>query len=245
MKRESGLTLIDSVVVLIVLSLAISLAAAGLDFNQVGDVQLRSAKNQRDIIQSMTTYASGNNNRFPGVMKSGEEIDISASGVFQILLNENHITGEQAINPMEDIEPWQKDQKVTTEHISYAILDIHIPEGRNNRLREWRPSSVPLAVVLSDRNTGTEDGYASVYTPFTGQEKWAGDAGRSDGHVSFEISPVVTVTKYGSAASNDDDHLFESNGDSDALMTFFKDEDGKEKPIAARPVPQVDDNQSE
>ena len=245
MTRESGFTLIEAVIVLIVLGLAISLAFAGLDFNQVGELQLKSANNQRDIIQSMSTYASGNNNRFPGVMKSGEVVDVSASGVFQILFDENHITGRQVINPMEDVEPWQEEQKVTTDHLSYAILDIHLTEGRPNRLREWRPGTVTLAVVLSDRNTGAEDGYASVYTPFTGQEKWAGDAAWNDGHVSFEVSPIISDTKYGSAAFNDEDHLFESSGDSDAMMTFFKDEDGNETPIAARPVPQMDDDKDD
>lgn len=225
-------------VVTLAVGAAMTLALAGLDEQRRNELELDSLTQLRGIHQQMVVFASGNKERwFPGVNENGEVIDVSASAVFQIMLDRNDFTGGYVISPMEQLEPGQKDQKVTTDNISYAILDVHGLAGRSNRLREWRDTINTRAAVLSDRNTGAEDGYASVWTPFADSDGWSGGVVWNDNHAAMESSPVLQDTKYSRGEANAEDHLFESDGESDALMTFYKDDEGEEQPVAARPVP--------
>ncbi len=237
MRRETGYALVEMFVAIVAVGLAITLATAGLDEQKRDKLKRRSVTQVRGIIQSLVTYGGVNTEWYPGVTAEGEVIDVSPTGVFQILLENNSFSGEYAISPMEDLAPWQPNQKVTADNLSYAILDVDISAGKTDRFREWRQTINTRAIAVSDRNTGAEDGYASVWTPHVDGEGWSGGIGRNDGSASHEASPILNNTKYGRGDANEHDHLFESQGGSDALMTFSKDEDGKEAPVAARAVP--------
>jgi type II secretory pathway pseudopilin PulG len=237
MRRETGYTLVEMSVVTLVIATAMSLALAGLDQQGLSERKAESLRRLRGIHQQMVVFASDNKEWFPGVNEKGEVIEASASGVVQIMLDGNYFMGKHVISPMEQLEPGQKGQEVTTDNISYAILDFHGLDKKSDRFREWRSTINSSAAVLSDRNTGAEDGYASVWTPFADAVGWSGGVVRNDNSAIMEATPVVLNTRYGRGKVNAEDHLFESEGESDALMTFHKDGEGKEQPVAARLVP--------
>ena len=245
MRPRTGYTLIEVCVVILTIGMALTLAVAGLDEQKLRKLQLRSTTQVRGFVQCLVTYGGGNREWYPGVTTEGEVVDVSTTGVFKALLESNAFSGEYAISPMEDLEPWRPDQELTTDNLSYAILDVDISAGKTERFSEWRQTINTQAAVVSDRNTGAEDGYASVWTAHVEGDGWSGGVGRNDGSASHEMSPVLDNTKYGRGDLNQQDHLFESEGGSDALMTFFKDEEGKEIPIAARPKPQDDGDPDE
>lgn len=245
MKRGTGYTLVEVCVVILAIGMAITLATAGLDEQKRNKLQLRNTTQVRGIIQSMVTHGSDNGEYYPGLDAQGKVIDVSTAGVFQIMLENNAFTGEYAISPVEDLKPWRAGRKATVDNLSYAILDVDISAGKTDRFKEWRQTINTQAVTISDRNTGAEDGYASVWTPHVQAKGWSGSVGRNDGSASFEMSPVLDDTKYGHGDLNEHDHLFESKGGSDALMTFFKDDEGKETPVPARNKSQTDGDPSE
>jgi hypothetical protein len=245
MRHGTGYALVEICVVILAIATALTLTAAGLNEQRLNKLQLRSTTQVRGIVQSLVTYGGGNREWYPGVTTEGEVIDVSPTGVFKALLDNNSFSGKYAISPMENLEPWQPDQVLTTDNLSYAILDVDVSAGLTDRFREWRQTINSKAAVVSDRNTGAENGYASVWTPHVEGEGWSGGVGRNDGSASHELSPILDKTKYGHGDVNERDHLFESEGESDALMTFFKDKQGKEKIVAARPVPQDAEEQGE
>lgn len=238
MRREAGHTCIGAMVAVLAIATAVSLALAGIDKHRVRDMQVTSVTQLRGITQAMVAYAAGNRDYFPGLNADGEVVDVSACGVFQVLLDGNYFKGKYAVSPMEDLEPWQPGQHVATDQISFAILDIYGLKEHDGRRHEWRTTINSQAAILSDRNTRAEGGYASVWTPYSEKAGWLGGVAWGDARASFHTSPEMGETRYGVGGPNKDDHLFESDDTFDALMTFFKDEEGEEKIVEARPVPE-------
>ncbi|MEM9347529.1 MAG: hypothetical protein AAGB26_13015, partial [Planctomycetota bacterium] len=79
------------------------------------------------------TYASGNQNWFPGLNEFGEDERITVEQRFQILMDEDYITPEYAISPSETemIMAWEGGGRVhedkapvTKANYSYAMLQI-------------------------------------------------------------------------------------------------------------------------
>ncbi len=104
-------------------------------------------------------------------------------------------------------------------HYSYAMLDIHadpdnatqVAEDAKGRGAEWRATLNSQAIVLSDRNTGTDadQKVQSIHTDDPGD--WRGSVLWNDNHVAFESSQYFE-TKFGEGGLIDGtDNLFADN----------------------------------
>ncbi|MEM9020924.1 MAG: hypothetical protein AAGC44_10205 [Planctomycetota bacterium] len=115
-------------------------------------------------------------------------------------------------------------------HYSYAMLSINGEPGRSPdappRAAEWTQSVNPMAIVLSDRNTGSgtsDTQVRSIHTDDPGD--WKGSVGWNDNSVMFEQSHDRFETKYG-GTRNLSDNLFNDDGTAaaDALMVVDADD---------------------
>jgi len=238
--KRTGFRLTDAIAAMAVLFVAVPMLFAAMGQQRLAKLQMQNTTQVRGIVQCLVTYGGSNHEYYPGSDAKGNVIDVSPTGVYQALLDNNSFSSKYLISPIEDLKPWRPDDELTHDNFSFAILDVDPAQGNENRLREWRQTINTQAVVVSDRNTGAEEGYASIWTPHVEQDGWVGSLGRNDGSAQYVSSPVIDETLYGRSGKNEDDHLFESDSDGDALMTFFKDEDGREQPVAARAVPAED-----
>jgi len=177
----------------------------------------------RMIHQSFVTYAAvnkqgGQDGWFPGCDPTGQVTESSPASRFQILLEGNYITPDDVINPADrDSQPWNGQGDLTAENFSYAMLEI---DNTGERHAEWSETFNPLAVVVSDRNTGidTDENVSSVWSPTAGS--WAGSVIYNDNSVSLHTSHIHTHLRYGQAEMIDEDNLFakDTTDDSDALL---------------------------
>ncbi len=115
----------------------------------------------------------------------------------------------------------------TVSHYSFAMLSIDGEPGSapdaDYRAEEWAYSYNSQAVVMSDRNLGTDatagvqSNYATKPGEFRGSVLW------NDGHVTFEETHILE-TRYGSgpvyvdADGEPTDNLFLPQGDDDAYL---------------------------
>jgi hypothetical protein len=115
----------------------------------------------------------------------------------------------------------------TVSHYSFAMLSIDGEPGSapdaDYRAEEWAYSYNSQAVVMSDRNLGTDatagvqSNYATKPGEFRGSVLW------NDGYVTFEETHILE-TRYGSGPVHVDadgeptDNLFLPQGDDDAYL---------------------------
>ncbi len=172
------------------LSLVLPAVAAADD---PGD-RMQSNTQLRGFLQGCVMYAVDNGNWFPQMSNQGVVQDPGTNaGVYAILLEQDYIPGTWAISPRETLEPWagawDADAPVTSGHLSYATLKLD-PVGTaadtlTPRNQTWRSDANPQAIAASDRNTGTADHPASVWTTDR-QPGWRGSVCWMDGHTTFE-----------------------------------------------------------
>lgn len=181
--------------------------------------RMQNATQLRGIHQGLVAYANSNKNWYPGINELGEDGMISVEERFQILIADNYITPDWAINPLETepVQEWDDFgaidvQPMTAENYSYSMLQI--PKAGERRV-EWSQTLNEYAIVLSDRNTGTPRKPSSIHTDEPGG--WRGQVLWNDNRVDFEDGPVFE-TRYGEGELNKQDHLFRSGGRDDALL---------------------------
>ena len=213
------------VAVLVVLMLALILPIGN-------EVQARSyySSQLRGIHQGLVTYANSNKNWFAGIDTDGNDAGISIEERYYILLEGDYFTPEYAISPHEDnsiIHEWSGAGAVTQDNYSYAMLQVPNPGARRE---EWQQSLNSQAIVVADRNVGTQiDTFGiqshsyhtrtSTYgcTSTSRQvDHWVGNVLWNDNHVEF-LETDSPDTQYG-VVSNTSDNLFRSTGDNDALL---------------------------
>ena len=226
--RPRGFTLVETVVVIAVVLLvlgAVLLLSAGNFFGgrRAPHRQLQNATQLRGIHQGMVIYAQGNKvggatGYFPGLDASGYPLDVTVEHRFQVLLEADAFTPEYLINP-DDVSKVAWDPKagvpLISGNYSYAILDISEPGGRRE---EWAETLNTQAIVLSDRNIGS-DADAKVQSIWSDPGEWRGNVVRNDNSTSFELDVGDFETRYGSSkVINLGDNLFASPGTDDALM---------------------------
>lgn len=204
----------------------------------------------RGIHQALVTYSNSNKNHFPGLDPKGNILadslnDTGLSGDgdtvearYWIMLDGGFFTPEYAISPSEndsrvtEYDPgtgrhsnpvvWDN----TTRHFSYAMLSIDGTPGRPptaaGRAYEWTQTLNTNAIVVSDRNTGSNAmaGVQSIHTQTRGD--WKGTVLWNDNHVGFEQGQYFE-TRYGTGSYRDPptytrDNLFEAAADDDAYM---------------------------
>lgn len=158
---------------------------------------------------------------------------------YWILLDGDYFTPEYGISPSETenivtydrgrdkiAAPVQWNRAV--KHYSYAMLDIHadpnnpkvVAKDAAGRGQEWAQTLNSQAIVLSDRNIGTDTG-RNVQSIHSRRSEWTGSVLWNDNHVAFESS-MFLETKFANGGLHDGDP-----GDgADGLFTSEKDANG-------------------
>lgn len=216
--RTHGFTLLELAIAVIIVVIAVILLLPVLGGSRQGP-QMKSNMHVRAIQQSLVIFSQGNGQWYPGFDKHGTILDATVEGRYQIILNAAYFGGEYMISPRENKVTWTTGP-VTSANYSFAMLDIDAGGGR---AAEWRQTLNQHAVVLSDRNIGS-DAHGNVDSLH--QQKpgsWQGSVGWNDNHVRFESSHELANTQYGAATPNPLDNLFEDAGGDDAYMIYTGD----------------------
>ena len=225
--------------------------------------RMQNSTQLRGIHQALVTFANANKDQFAGfdsrgqILANGNETTGNSGdgdtvqARYWILLEGDFFTPEYAISPSEvanvfearqdgnqvEVIKWDDDVK----HYSYAMLGIKGNAGQKpdaafkGRGQEWRTTLNTQAIVLTDRNSGTNatDQVESIHTGDRGD--WQGGVLWNDNHVGFEMYQYFE-TKYGNGRLNVDDfdtptdNLFSSDADPagdvgmDALMVIGGDD---------------------
>lgn len=162
----------------------------------------RNARQMQAIIKAIATYATTHQDRMPQGPTAAR---------FKLLLDEGRITPEQLINPIDKQRtPARRGPDgtyhVTPENYSYMLLD--------HRLPDWTADFSSRMPLIADRNTGTPQKTASVWSP---DGPWQGHVCWGDAHTSWHDEPVVST--HGSGALNlPRDHLFIDEERDNAVM---------------------------
>lgn len=158
---------------------------------------------------------------------------------YWLLLDGDFFTPEYAISPSEtdfNITEYFGSGPVTADNYSYAMLGYEktgavktdsfsgeqtysVEMSTAGRVAEWKQTLNSQAIVMSDRNLGS-DGTTAVDSIHSGSPGfWEGSVLWNDNHVSFETTQFFQ-TKYGSGNYNNNDNLFEEDGTGgyDALL---------------------------
>jgi type II secretory pathway pseudopilin PulG len=143
-----------------------------------------------------------------------------------ILLNGSFFTPDYLISPSETdgaIAPYAVGSgPVDKDHYSYALLSFEKQNMTINdpttqgypptaqslpRVAEWQQTLNSQAILVSDRNTGTnaDTQVQSIHTDSPGD--WRGSVLWGDNHVAFENQPTFE-TKYANGMLNPQDNLF-------------------------------------
>ncbi|MFN3166477.1 MAG: DUF4190 domain-containing protein [Phycisphaeraceae bacterium] len=206
---------------------------------------MQNSTQLRGIHMGMTTFANSNKNNFPGLDSKGlilidsdQNTGNSGDGStpqarMWILLRGSYFTPEYAISPAEtdaSITAYSGSGAVKPTDYSYALLDFETGSMTGNaytvnpnsagRVSEWKSTMSSRAVVICDRNTGTNND-ASVTSVFTGTPgEWRGGVVWNDNRVAVENSHVVADTKYASGTLNPQDNLYrDETAGNDALLS--------------------------
>jgi len=212
--------LIGLLVLLAVVVLGVAVLFPAFTATQGPHPRMNPNANLRSIVQTMAVYAMDHKGRYPGI----EDDSSPAKPVeqrFQMLVEQDYFEGAILLTPkdLDKKQEWisrKKSGPMTTDHYSYAMLQVPTQGGRRAEWNEDRFNA--RAALLSDRNTGTKADPDSVWDKWTGPDTWIGGVAFSDGHVSTFKQPVLE-TRYGET-THKKDHLFRSNSNDDALMVY-------------------------
>lgn len=247
-----GFTLIELLVVISIIALLIAILLPALGSARRSARQMASNTQLRGIHQGMVTYAQGNKGYFTGLRSNGQIATAAQNQLgtaadkytvgslaggdpthrIAILMNEDIITPEYAINPGDNNKtPGEQSADLTDANLSYAMLrTLDSAGGSANNLpiedaaKEWAETLNGQAAVLSDRNTGA-DATTQISSPWTDEDSgdWRGGIVMNDNAVAFESSAIKETTKYANDPENTDDNIFVDTGThtaADAALVF-------------------------
>jgi len=226
MSHARAFTWLEAVVVLVIAIIAfavVSLLIPGMGRGHRVSPSLINNTQLRGIQQGMVIYAQSNKlpgnyeGFYPGLNPDGTHANIRVEDRFLELLNANAFTPEYIINPTDSRKtPYDMTAggPLTTDHYSYAMLQVPTQGGRHD---EWRETINTAAIVLADRNTGTAAQPESVWSGPA--NPWHGTTARNDNSTFFESTHILDGLRYGSIDS-DQDHLFEPTSDDDAYLIY-------------------------
>ncbi len=238
-----GFTLIEILVVIGIIGVLIGLLIPALGAAQRQARRMQSGNQARNIHQAMLRFADGNGQFFPGVNDKGvfvtkqtdstidstgpNPIGATVQGRYELLLDGEFLTPETLISPLDEnkiewgVNPNDEDEGIEPENISFAMLELGVRSSggaseleREPRSEEWRSTGNARALVLSDRNTGSNDtgNVSSIHTTIDSGD-WEGSVQWNDGHVTWEQTHLLEV-KYGSGellTGDDADNIFDDD----------------------------------
>ena len=199
-----GCTLAPAAMLIAILLPALSAARSAAQ-------KMQSGTHLRFIHQGAIFHAQGNGGYYPGLDSAGQLTDATVEGRFLTLLQNNYVTGETLISPVETKTVWVGGA-LDTSMYSYSMLQIADP---GERQAEWSETANADAAVMTDRAVARPGGIGSIHSDVA---IWRGNVVWNDSHVTFERDHHLTTT-YGPLFTAND-NLFEPAGADDAYVIY-------------------------
>lgn len=228
-------SLIDVLAVIIVLSLIATLLFACSPTARISVADPSVMTQLRGIQQSCVIYAQNNKSYYPGINPDGTLGRINVAERYTALVQANMFTPDYLISPIDTGKsPWPGTGPMTTNHYSYAALQVPAAGGRHD---EWSETINPQAIVFGDRNTGTVNQPATIWTGHRAKQPrmiFGCQAGTrlaqtiqgfyayivANDNSTTRLQVHHLTTQYGSAPANPNDHLFDPAGNDDAYLVY-------------------------
>jgi prepilin-type N-terminal cleavage/methylation domain-containing protein len=215
MPHRRALTLIEVIVVVVIIALMLAVVLPALVARKRAADFRCHVRNVRGIQQSLILGSSGNAGYYVGVDPKGERPSASVEERMKSMVDARFVTPSMLVSPVEADERitiWDGRGPLTPLNYSYSLLQI---PAAGPRREEWRDNTNTRAVIVSDRNTGT-DAQSGIQSIWTDPGEWRGVVAFGDNSTGFLGKPDIDL-KYGKVETRDD-HLFIRAGDYDAYM---------------------------
>jgi prepilin-type N-terminal cleavage/methylation domain-containing protein len=221
MRRTRAFTLIELLVVISIIALLIGILLPALGAARKTANQMKNSSQIRGQHQGAVIYAQSNATYLPGMATTGIPTgasnaatgstadDGSVTGArYWILLTGSFISPQLLLNPQDALTVWATNA-VTTSNQSYAMLRITTNSNDSGRQAEWKDNANGAAVLITDRNIGSDTTDANVKSLWTTSlGDWRGGVCWGDNHVGFELSNRLTTTTIYNAIKQTNDNLF-------------------------------------
>ena len=215
-RPRTGFTLIELLVVISIIALLIGILLPALGAARKSARQMKNSTHVRGIQQALVVFARSNKGFYAGIENNGTYfvdgavLDSTGDGEqvrcrYELLLDAGYFQGEYAISPLESKISWTTGA-VSTLNYSFGMLRLvsagakKLDSAHSKRHQEWRDTANPDAIVVGDRNIGT-NAFGNKQSIHTSKGKWEGAVAFNDNHVVFSKSEKI-VTKYSTGVRN-------------------------------------------
>jgi prepilin-type N-terminal cleavage/methylation domain-containing protein len=221
MRRIRAFTLIELLVVISIIALLIGILLPALGAARKTANEMKNSSQMRGQHQGCVIYAQSNAYYLPGMGTNGVPVSASNANTgsttndgtvtgsrYWILLAGSFISPQLLLNPSDSLAVWSTNS-VTTGNQSYAMLEITTNSTDAGRQAEWKDNANGAAVLITDRNIGTDNtdsNAKSLWTTAAGD--WRGGVTWGDNHVGFELSNRLGTTTIYNANQQTNDNLF-------------------------------------
>jgi prepilin-type N-terminal cleavage/methylation domain-containing protein len=243
-QRRTGFTLIELLVVISIIALLIGILLPALGAARATARRMKNNTQVRGIHHSLVLFSQGNKGFYPGIESNGgfyvdgsAELDSSGHGNqvrgrYELMLDGNYFNGEYAISPVEVKTIWTT-KAVTVSHYSFGMLTLQKAGGsralaaaHKKRHGEWRDTINTQAVVVADRNTGSNatTSVSSIHTE-DNSGRWGGSIAFNDNHTIFSDTHFQE-TQYTDGKVNAQDNIhvagdgIDTGDQADAMIAY-------------------------